>query len=155
MNKKTSNRQINHIYEDLANGVIIQALDDLVWSMAMIPPGKMYKYQRNARRAMRVDVEAFLGNEWYLMLTNLPESIIKKRAYSLKAIDREQNWLQLLCKARLKDSEDRKKIDMDYAVSTKHHKVIDNRKKEYKNRVRLRTKRIKNEERRRKDRWQQ
>lgn len=147
MNRKTSNRQINHIYEDLANGVVIQALDDLVWSMAMIPPGKKYKYQRNARRAMRVDVEEFLGNEWYLMLTNLPESIIKKRAYYLKAVDREQNWLYLLCKSRAKNYKDRKKIDMDYEVSGgRHSKVIDGRKKEYKDRVRLRKKRIKNEE---------
>lgn len=151
MNRKTSSRQITQKYEDLANGVIEQAFDDLVWSMAMIPPGKRYKYQRNARRAMRVDVEAFLGNEWYLMLTNLPESIIKKRAYSLKAIDREQNWLQLLCKARLNDHKDHKRIEMDYEVSGgRHSKVIDGRKKEYKNRVRLRTKRIKHEEKRRK-----
>ena len=56
MNRKTSSRQITQKYEDLANGVIEQAFDDLVWSMAMIPPGKRYKYQRNARRAMRVDV---------------------------------------------------------------------------------------------------
>lgn len=117
----------------------------------MVPPGRQYKYQRNARRAMRVDVESFLGNEWYLMLTNLPESIIKKRAYHLKAVDREQNWLHLLCKSRTKDYKDRKKIDMDYAVSGgRHSKVIDGRKKEYKDRVRLRTKRIKHEEKRRK-----
>ena len=130
-------------YEELANGICLQAFDDLCWAMSMTAPGKDQRLRRD-KMIMRRDVEKFLASEWYMVLTRLPPEIIIKRAIWSKAVARLE-WFTELDRARWKRYQNRKACNFDFQIGA-HGRIKDRRSAEYKARVKKSRRRMKHAE---------
>lgn len=62
-------RGLDENYQDLANAVILQALNDYRYCLAGIP-------LKDSRNTTLKSLEAFFNSEWFKMLTNVDKDLI-------------------------------------------------------------------------------
>ena len=148
-------------YTKLALGIIQQAVEDMHWAMSVTPPGMSHKKTRQAKRDMRRDCLAFFYSGWFDTLVNgivHPDKVVResyryKAAKLCEAVEKKDGeeivkpsiWLTRLYTDQAAEQRKRRQIDMHYRHGRvkNTNKVTDKRRKEYKERVRWRKRRLK------------
>lgn len=110
-------------YERLAVAIVVKAAEDFETALRVIPPGKAYKTQRTNARRLRRDCESFFAGEWYDTLTNLPPEIAMRRAYTQKAIQISEGYVEIIHKARMKEWKKKRSIGRRKHEPTKRRKT--------------------------------
>lgn len=149
-NQRTAKRgHPDDFYDRLVIGIIKQAYDDYVISVKPVAPGAAQRRARRSKRALRRDVVSFFRGKWYAQLTTLPADILERAVMTEKRKMAEVAWIDELDRAKRKEHKKRKEVDFDFARGQRgtHQKIVDKRHAEYKARVKARKRRIRNENR--------
>ena len=142
-------RSVKYNYESLANAIIKQAYDDLVFSVQPEPHGAHRQYRRYSKMYLRDDCVTFFTGRWYSTLTALPPEILLNAALLEKQKGIVYDWLDILFRDRRLTHKHKKQVDFSFrTVRTKGGRKLikDKRFQEYEAKKRWRKARIKKEE---------